>query len=95
MKIKKTLKIGCSNFKTIIEDNSYFVDKTKLIKDFFENSSYTLLIPRPKRFGKTLNLSMIEHFFDINKKDSAKLFDEFEISKKKNFANNIKINIQL
>ena len=86
MGTKKTLKIGSSDFKTIITDNGYFVDKTMLIKDFFENSSYTVLMPRPKRFGKTLNLSMIEHFFDINKKDSAKLFDEFEISNEKDFC---------
>ncbi len=86
MRKNKTLKIGSSDFKTIINDNGYFVDKTMLIKDFFENSSYTLLLPRPKRFGKTLNLSMIEHFFDINKKDSAKLFDEFKISNEKEFC---------
>ncbi|OQX81251.1 MAG: AAA family ATPase, partial [Bacteroidetes bacterium 4484_276] len=65
--MKKTLKIGHSDFKTIIEDNGYFVDKTMFVKGFFESSSYTLLMPRPKRFGKTLNLSMIEHFFDIRK----------------------------
>ncbi len=86
MKNKKTLKKGSSDFKTIIEDNGYFVDKTMLIKDFFEDSSYTLLITRPKRFGKTLNLSMIEHFFDINKQKSAKLFSEFKISKKTEFC---------
>ena len=43
-------------------------------------------MPRPKRFGKTLNLSMIEYFFDIDKKDSAKLFHEFEISNNKEFC---------
>ncbi len=57
-----------------------------LIKEFFDNSNYILLMPRPKRFGKTLNLSMIEHFFDIEKKDSAELFSEFEISKHKDFC---------
>jgi hypothetical protein len=56
------------------------------IKDFFEDSSYTLLIPRPKRFGKTLNLSMIEHFFDIQKPDSAKLFYDFKIIKENKFC---------
>ncbi len=80
MKTRKTIKKGSSDFKTIIEDNGYFVDKTMLIKEFFEDNSYTLLIPRPKRFGKTLNLSMIEHFFDIQKPESNKLFKGFEIS---------------
>ena len=86
MKIIKTIKKGSSDFKTIIEDNGYFVDKTMLIKDFFEDSSYTLLMPRPKRFGKTLNLSMIEHFFDIQKPDNAKLFTEFKIANEKVFC---------
>ncbi len=86
MKNKKTIKKGSSDFKTIIEDDGYFVDKTMFIKDFLDDSSYTLLIPRPKRFGKTLNLSMIEYFFDIQKSDSAKLFSEFEISKNIEFC---------
>ena len=82
----KTLEIGKSDFKKIVENNYYFVDKTKLIYDFLNSKAYISLMPRPKRFGKTLNLSMIEHFFDINKKDSAKLFDEFEISNRKEFC---------
>ena len=86
MKNSKTIKKGSSDFKTIIEDNGYFVDKTMLIKEFFEDSSYTLLIPRPKRFGKTLNLSMIEHFFDIQKPESAKLFTDFKITKETDFC---------
>ena len=84
---KKTLKIGRSDFGLIVRNNHYFVDKTKLIYDFYHNANDILLIPRPKRFGKTLNLSMIEHFFDIKKPESAKLFSEFEISKKIEFCN--------
>ncbi len=86
MKQKKVIRKGSSDFKTIIEDNGYFVDKTMLIKEFFDNGNYTMLMPRPKRFGKTLNLSMIEHFFDIQKLDSAKLFTEFEIANEKDFC---------
>ncbi len=86
MKQKKVIRKGSSDFKTIIEDNGYFVDKTMLIKEFFDNGNYTMLMPRPKRFGKTLNLSMIEHFFDIQKQDSAKLFTEFEIANEKDFC---------
>ncbi|MEA3443341.1 MAG: AAA family ATPase [Bacteroidota bacterium] len=84
---RKTLKIGNSDFKRIVENNHYFVDKTLLIYDFYNSASDVLLIPRPRRFGKTLNLSMIEHFFDINKKESKKLFSEYEISKKTDFCN--------
>ena len=86
MKIKKTLKIGRSEFDLITKNNHYFVDKTMLIYDFFYNENDILLMPRPKRFGKTLNLSMIEHFFDIQKPESKQLFDEYKISKHKEFC---------
>lgn len=85
MQNRKTIKKGSSDFKTIIENNGYFVDKTMFIKEFFNDSSYTLLIPRPKRFGKTLNLSMVEYFFNIQKPESVKFFSEFAISKKNDF----------
>jgi len=83
---KKRLEIGISNFKKIVANNNYFVDKTMLIYAWMSESAYVSLMPRPKRFGKTLNLSMIEHFFDIRKADSAKLFQEFKISEKKDFC---------
>ena len=86
MKTRKVIRKGSSDFKTIIEDNGYFVDKTLLIKEFFDNGNYTMLMPRPKRFGKTLNLSMIEHFFDIQKPDSVKLFEDFKITQEKYFC---------
>ena len=86
MENKKRLEIGISNFKKIVANNNYFVDKTMLIYDWMSESAYVSLMPRPKRFGKTLNLSMIEHFFDIQKPDSAKLFQEFQISEKKEFC---------
>ncbi len=86
MHTKKKLKIGRSDFKLIVKNGYYFVDKTKLIYDFYNNENDILLIPRPKRFGKTLNLSMIEHFFDIQKPESKELFTDFEISKHKAFC---------
>ncbi len=86
MKPKKTLKTGRSDFELIVKNNHYFVDKTMLIYEFYHNANDIVLIPRPKRFGKTLNLSMIEHFFDIQKLESAKLFSEFEIAKEKDFC---------
>ena len=73
-------------YKYIVGNNGYFVDKTLLIKEFHENDDHVLLMPRPRRFGKTLNLSMIEHFFDINKKESAGLFAEFKISAEEGFC---------
>ena len=85
--MKKTLKIGRSDFELIVKNNHYFVDKTMLIYDFYNNANDIVLMPRPKRFGKTLNLSMIEHFFDIQKTENAALFTDFEISEKKEFCN--------
>ncbi len=86
MKTKKELKIGRSDFRLIVKNGFYFVDKTQLIYDFYNNANDILLIPRPKRFGKTLNLSMIENFFDIQKPESKELFTEFKISKQKDFC---------
>jgi hypothetical protein len=86
MENRKILETGISDFKNIIENNCYFVDKTALIYDFFTHGAYISLMPRPKRFGKTLNLSMIEHFFDIQKTKSAMLFSGFNISEQKEFC---------
>ena len=86
MSERKKIQKGNSDFKYIVGNNGYFVDKTLLVKEFHENDDHVLLIPRPRRFGKTLNLSMIEHFFDINKKESASLFTEFKISAEKGFC---------
>lgn len=83
---RKKIQKGNSDFKYIVGNNGYFVDKTLLIKEFHESDDHVLLIPRPRRFGKTLNLSMIEHFFDVNKKESAGLFTGFKISEEKAFC---------
>ncbi|HFA51973.1 MAG TPA: AAA family ATPase [Bacteroidetes bacterium] len=83
---KKRILIGNSNFGYIVSNKGYFVDKTLLVKDFYDNSSQVLLMPRPRRFGKTLNLSMIEHFFDVKKKDAAALFSGYKISGEKAFC---------
>ncbi|HFA47496.1 MAG TPA: AAA family ATPase [Bacteroidetes bacterium] len=83
---KKRILKGDSNFKRLVANNGYFVDKTLLVKEFFDNGDMVLLMPRPRRFGKTLNLSMVEHFFDINKKESAELFSEYKISAEKEFC---------
>jgi len=60
----KKLPIGKSDFKNIIEDNYCYVDKTLLIKEIIDKGDTILLIPRPRRFGKTLNLSMLKYFYD-------------------------------
>ena len=71
--------IGIDSFKELVNENRFFIDKTLFIKEFFEDSSNVMLITRPRRFGKTLNMSMLKHFADINEKDSARLFGNFKI----------------
>ena len=77
----KKIAIGNSDFKTIIKDNRYFVDKTLLIKEFLEDSAQIILIPRPRRFGKTLNLSMIRYFVEKSNEDRRHLFNNLLIEK--------------
>ena len=79
---KKKLPIGISDFKEIIENNYYYFDKTKFIENILEDGSKVKLFTRPRRFGKTLNISMLKYFFDIkNKDENKKLFENLEISK--------------
>ncbi|MGE5340933.1 MAG: AAA family ATPase, partial [Candidatus Omnitrophota bacterium] len=60
----KKLPIGVSDFKKIIEDDYYYVDKTLFIKEVIDSGDTILVIPRPRRFGKTLNISMLRYFYD-------------------------------
>jgi hypothetical protein len=60
----KTIPIGYSDFKYLREQDFYYIDKSLLIKEIIEDGSQVLLVPRPRRFGKTLNLSMLRYFFE-------------------------------
>ena len=73
--------IGQSDFKILRIKNNYYIDKTKYIKDVIDNESSVLLITRPRRFGKTLNMSMLRYYFDCTKKDSKELFEGLKIMK--------------
>ena len=78
----KNLPIGRDNFKDVIERNLYYVDKTDIIEEMLRTDSYVSLFPRPRRFGKSLFISMIDQFFNIEYKDANKnLFDGLKISK--------------
>lgn len=83
---KKVILKGNSNFSHVVANNGYYVDKTLLVKEFYESGYAVLVIPRPRRFGKTSNLSMVEHFFSVTKKDSAPLFKSLKISDDKPFC---------
>jgi len=76
----KKLPIGKSDFKSIIQDNFYYIDKTNFISEVIDNSADVILLPRPRRFGKTLNLTMTKYFFDVEE-DNRELFDNLNISK--------------
>ncbi|MDD7280957.1 MAG: AAA family ATPase [Erysipelotrichaceae bacterium] len=77
----KKLPIGIENFKELIDNNYYFVDKTLFIKDVFNEK--LALYTRPRRFGKTLNMSMLYYFFSNKEKENSYLFDGLDISKDK------------
>ena len=77
---KKAIPIGIENFEDIIKDNYYYVDKSMLIEDILVNRAAVTLFTRPRRFGKTLNMSMIKYFFDVrNKDENRKLFEGLRI----------------
>ena len=78
----KKIPIGVENFKEIINNNCYYVDKTKFIEEILNDGSKIKLFTRPRRFGKTLNMSTIKHFFDIkNNEENRKLFNNLDIEK--------------
>lgn len=77
----KLLPTGIENFKTMIDKSAYYVDKTNFIEDVL--SEQVVLYTRPRRFGKTLNMSMLYYFFSIKEKENAYLFDGLNITKNK------------
>ncbi|EFS21360.1 hypothetical protein FSBG_00857 [Fusobacterium gonidiaformans 3-1-5R] len=78
--MKKSLPIGITNFQELIQGNYYFIDKTKLIEDILQDGSKVTLFTRPRRFGKTLNMSMLQYFWDIQQaEDNQKLFQGLHI----------------
>ena len=82
----KKLPIGLSDFKELIEENYYYFDKTNLIDEVIKDGSKVKLFARPRRFGKTLNMSMLKYFFDIKKaQENRKLFKDLYIEKTENF----------
>ena len=75
----KGIGIGISDFRALRLRDNYFVDKSLFIKDIIDNQSGVCLITRPRRFGKTLNMSMLKYYFDINGKDNKDLFNGLKI----------------
>ena len=81
MKVMKyKISFGTSDFREIVGNHNFFVDKSLFIKELLEENAKVILIPRPRRFGKSLNFSMLKYFFDM-KEDSFNLFKDLKISK--------------
>ncbi|RRD34759.1 hypothetical protein EII28_11605 [Fusobacterium nucleatum] len=82
----KRIGIGVSDFKKIIEEEFYYFDKTKFIEEIIQDGAEVKLFTRPRRFGKTLNMSMLKYFFDIKEaEENRKLFRGLYIEKKESF----------
>ena len=77
---KKAVPVGIEDFKELIQEGYYYIDKTLLIDEMLMNRSKVTLFTRPRRFGKTLNMSMLRYFFDVkDKEENKKLFENLKI----------------
>ena len=84
--MKKGLGIGIEDFKEIINENCYYIDKTMYIEELINDKSKIKLFTRPRRFGKILNMLTLKYFFDIeNKEENRKLFKNLYIEKSEYF----------
>ena len=75
----RTVGIGIQDFSKIRENDYFYMDKTSFIKEWWESGDDVTLITRPRRFGKTLNMSMLETFFSVNYADREDLFEGLSI----------------
>ena len=71
--MKKAIPIGVSDYERLRKEDYYFVDKSMMIQEFLRRKSIVTLITRPRRFGKTINMSMMAEFFDVTK-DAKEIF---------------------
>ena len=77
--MKKTVAIGIQNFEELIEKDYYYIDKTDFIREWWDCGDSVTLITRPRRFGKTLNMNMVETFFSVKYADRGNLFERLSI----------------
>lgn len=85
--MKVTAALGIADFEDMVKKNVFYVDKTAFIKEWWDNSDKATLITRPRRFGKTLTLDMIEKFFGIQYSGRSDLFENFDIWKYEEYKN--------
>ena len=83
----KVVSIGNQSFKTIRENKYFYIDKTYFIKEWWESADNVTLITRPRRFGKTLNMSMLDCFFSNRYKGRSDLFEGLSIWEEEKYRN--------
>ena len=83
--VKKVIGIGKQSFEDIIQSNCFYIDKTSLIKEWWESEDDITLITRPRRFGKTLNMDMLKCFFSNQYQDKGYLFEGLNIWKEEKY----------
>ena len=80
--LKRPMPVGIEDFKDLVTGNYYFIDKTRFIKELIDTQGKVTLITRPRRFGKTLSLSMLQYFFTLEKaEENRRLFAGLEIER--------------
>ncbi len=79
----RTVSIGAQDFEELISKNCFYIDKTLFIKEWWESEDKVTLITRPRRFGKTLNMNMLERFFSLDHKGQGEVFEGLRIWKEK------------
>ncbi len=83
----RTVAIGIQDFEQLIKNNYFYIDKTKFIKEWWERGDAVTLITRPRRFGKTLTMSMLEYFFSVSYAGRGALFEKLDIWQEKKYRN--------
>ncbi len=81
----RTVAIGVQDFETIVSNNYFYIDKTDFIREWWENGDSVTLITRPRRFGKTLNMNMVEKFFSLEYAGRSDLFENLNIWKEEKY----------
>ena len=81
----RTVGLGKQDFEKVISRNNFYIDKTMFIKEWWENDDEVTLITRPRRFGKTLNMSMTEQFLSLEYADKGNLFKNLSIWKEERY----------
>ena len=81
----RVVSIGAQNFEFLIKNNYFYVDKTAFIKEWWESGDSVTLISRPRRFGKTLNMSMLERFFSVKYAEQGEVFQNLSIWKEEKY----------